>query len=426
MIRTGYDEFEFLARIVEEVCNRAPSHAADEVESIGRINVEEVSNRAPLLVVDSSVRDVGHDELESYGRRIKEEVSDFAPSHVADYMVGLEPQMEEMMSLLDLGSDEVRIVGIWGMGGVGKTTLAQAIFNRTATQFEASYFFHNVREESNILDGSLRLQNRLLSQIAGEALTQIGNVNNGFSMIKHKLQQTKFLIVLDDVDSLDQLEDLFGSTKRLGPGSRIIITTRDRHVLTLHGVEKRYQVQPLNASDALELFRRKAFQHDNFDPSNTEILNKAVAYASGLPLALEVLGSFLSERGAGEWRDRLDGPDKEIQRILKESYDSLQEDEKSVFLDIACCFKGYELAVLQDILFAHYGQRMEYHIQLLIDKSLIKTTSDNKVTVLHPLLEHMGKEIVCQESPEEPGKRSRLWFPEDVIHVLTKKTVRLL
>lgn len=416
---------------MQEVRNRASLHAdADEVNSnIGRTDVEEVSNRAPLAVVDSPVR-VGHDEVESNRRRIEEKVSDRAPLHVVDYIVGLEPRMQEVGSLMELGSDRVLMVGIWGMGGAGKTTLAKEIYNRIAHKFEGLCFLENVRENSNKPDGLMCLQNRLLWETSGEKDIQLRNVNEGVSMIKFRLRRKKVLLVLDDVVELEQLKALVGGLDWFGSGSRVIITTRNKHLLDLHGAEKLYQVQLLNDSDALELLSYKAnFKHDHVNPSYTYILKQVVTYASGLPLALKVIGSFLLGKTVDQWRDTLDRleriPNKKIQDILQVTFDDLEEDLKRVFLDIACCFKGYELAVLLDILSAHYGRRMEYHIGVLIDKSLISISADSRVT-LHPLLEDMGKEIVRQESPEEPGQRSRLWFHEEVVHVFTRKMVRLL
>lgn len=90
---------------------------------------------------------------------------------------------------------------------------------------------------------------------------------------------------------------------------------------------------------------------------------------------------------------------------------------KEFFLDIACCFKEYELGEVEDILHAHHGQCMKHHIGVLVEKFLIKIGLGGKVT-LHNLIEDMGKEIVQKESPKEPGKRSRLWFPEDIVQVL--------
>lgn len=76
------------------------------------------------------------------------------------------------------------------------------------------------------------------------------------------------------------------------------------------------------------------------------------------------------------------------------------------------------------MLCAHYGQCMKYHIGVLVKKSLLKICPRGYVT-LHDLIEDMGKEIVRQESPKEPGKRNRLWFYEDIFQVLEGNSVRL-
>ena len=95
-----------------------------------------------------------------------------------------------------------------------------------------------------------------------------------------------------------------------------------------------------------------------------------------------------------------------------------------VFLDIGCCFKGYDLKEVKDILCAHHGQCIEYHIGGLVAKTLIKIIhlGPHVVVTLHDLIEDMGKEIVRQESLKEPGKRSRLWFYEDTVQVLERKS----
>ena len=66
-------------------------------------------------------------------------------------LVGMQEHYRKIESLLSIDSSKVRILSIWGMGGIGKTTIADAVFTRLSKQFESSYFLKNVREESEKL-----------------------------------------------------------------------------------------------------------------------------------------------------------------------------------------------------------------------------------------------------------------------------------
>jgi hypothetical protein len=116
-----------------------------------------------------------------------------------------------------------------------------------------------------------------------------------------------------------------------------------------------------------------------------------------------------------------ENPDKEILDTLQISFDGLEETEKKIFLDIACFFKGNDrdhIAKMGD----SCGVYPDIGIRVFIDKSLI-TVSNNNTLWMHDLLQQMGWKLVRQESPEEPGKRRRLWPYKDIDHVLTKNTV---
>lgn len=311
--------------------------------------------------------------------------------HVPVYTVGLESRLQEVYSLLDVGSDHrVLMVGIWGIGGIGKSTLAEAIHNLISRHFEGCCFLDNIRENSSGR-GLVNLQEKLLFDILGENF-RLGNVSRGAKTIESMLCRKKVLLILDDVDRLEQLEALVGRPDWFGPGSRVVITTRNKHLLAIRGVEKIYKVEELSNKDALELLRRQAFRDGKADPSHTEVLNQVVTYAYGLPLALKVMGSYLFGRSVEEWKSALEKlkwiPDGKILEILKVSFDDLDEEDKSVFLDIACSFKGYELAEVENILCAHYDYQMNLTIEVFVDKPLISITADGKVR-LHPLIEQM-------------------------------------
>jgi hypothetical protein len=201
--------------------------------------------------------------------------------------------------------------------------------------------------------------------------------------------------------------------------------------LESHGINGRYELNVLDEKDALRLFTWKAFKAEKFHPSYFNVLKRVVAYASGLPLALTVMGSNLFGKNIQEWESALHRyeiiPNKDIQNILKVSFDALHEDEQNVFLDIACFYTGKEhtLTSVEKMLHIHYDACMKYHIGVLVEKSLVKINHSG-VVILHDLIEDMGKEIVRQESPNEPGKRSRLWFHEDIFQVLEKNSASLI
>jgi hypothetical protein len=215
---------------------------------------------------------------------------------VPNDLVGIDSQVDELMNLyLGIGVDDVRFVGICGMGGIGKTTLARAIYERIACQFGAHCFLANVREEAG-KRGLVDLQKQLLSStIQTESSINIWDVYEGANVISNRLCSKRVLIILDDVDQCEQLCALVAKGCWFGGGSRIIITTRDKRLLIEHDVSEDgiYEAMGMNYDEALQLFCRKAFKEDSPPKDFVKLSKKFLNYAKGLPLALEVLGSSL-------------------------------------------------------------------------------------------------------------------------------------
>ncbi|VVA41160.1 PREDICTED: TMV resistance [Prunus dulcis] len=330
--------------------------------------------------------------------------------HVAAHPVGIESRVEDVERLLDVGGNGRRMVGIWGTSGIGKTTIAKAIWNAIAYEFEGRCFLENVREGSLI-----QLQQTLLDKILGKNW-KIQSVDEGIGVIKKRLRHKKILLILDDVDHLEQLEKLAGDDW-FGEGSRVIITTKNRRLLDNRKIEF-YEVKKLEYyNQALELFSWHAFRRSEPPEDYLELAQRAIAIADGLPLALTILGAHLRGIDIPSWQVILDDyegePYTHIERILQKSYDALDHRAKGYFLDIACFFKGR----LKDYVLQIVPPKV---IEEFVDKALI--TIEGGDILMHDLLANLGKEIVHKESPDDPGQRSRLWFYEDVIQVLTDCT----
>ena len=194
------------------------------------------------------------------------------------------------------------MVGIYGLGGIGKTTIAKAVLKEISKHFEGSCFLENVRENSRTGDSIIQLQKKLLFIISmGEDLN-VESVAHGTTMIRERLQRKRVLLILDDVNEPKQIENLFGNCDSLVSRSRVLITTRDEKVLaTLGKVCATHKVKELNKCEARDLFIFYAFQGKKLDEDYVEVANQVIKFVGGLPLDLKMKGSDLCGRTKSEW-----------------------------------------------------------------------------------------------------------------------------
>ncbi|KAF3969678.1 hypothetical protein CMV_006539 [Castanea mollissima] len=345
------------------------------------------------------------------------------PLFVAQYPVGINYRVKTI--LLDIESNDGHIICIYGPSGIGKTTIAKAIFNRICDHFDGFCFLENLRERSRTNASVIELQEALLFEILRDTNLKVGNKSRGINMIKERLSFMRILLIIDDVDKWIQIENLLGRCDWFASGSKIIITTRDKHLAaTLGNCCSTYSVKELDQDEALELFSMHAFQSNKPKDDYLELADRVIQYAKGLPLALVIIGADLYGRSKLEWRSAVEKyeriPNEEIKKILKISYEGLDKTEKDIFLDIACFFEGFPKEYVIDILDACNLYPI-YGIRRLIDKCLITVGQYDKL-LMHDLLQQMGRDLVQQESPDLPGERSRLWCYEDVYKVLTQNT----
>ncbi|XP_019071921.1 disease resistance protein RPV1-like [Vitis vinifera] len=340
--------------------------------------------------------------------------------HINNDIVEMDFRLKELKSLLSSDLNDIRVVGIYGPGGIGKTTIAKIVYNEIQYQFTGASFLQDVRETFN-KGCQLQLQQQLLHDTVGNDV-EFSNINKGINIIKSRLRSKKVLIVIDDVDRLQQLESVVGSPKWFGLGSTIIITTRDQHLLVEYGVTISHKATELHYEEALQLFSQHAFKQNVPKEDYVDLSNCMVQYAQGLPLALKVLGSSLQGMTIDEWKSASDklkkNPMKEINDVLRISFDGLDPSQKEVFLDIACFFKDeckYFVSRILDgcNLFA------TCNIRVLCDRCLV--TILDSVIQMHDLIQEMGWAIVREESPGDPCKWSRLWDVDDIHDAFSKQ-----
>ncbi|KAG5404108.1 hypothetical protein IGI04_010227, partial [Brassica rapa subsp. trilocularis] len=166
-------------------------------------------------------RDNEADMIEKIAMSISSELNS-APSGDSDNLVGINAHMSEMDSLLCLESNEVKMVGIWGPAGIGKTTVARALFKQLSVSFQHSIFVENFkgsyrRTGLDEYGFKLRLQEQFLSEVIDHKHMKIHDLG----LVKERLQDLKVLVVLDDVDRLEQLDALVKQSQWFGPGIEI-------------------------------------------------------------------------------------------------------------------------------------------------------------------------------------------------------------
>ncbi|XP_028807421.1 TMV resistance protein N-like [Neltuma alba] len=318
---------------------------------------------------------------------------------ILENIIGINENLDHIESLLE----ESSTIGIWGMGGIGKTTMAKVVFVKLRSQFDSCCFLENFREESE----SHRLKyvgDELFRELLKD--TSLGGLN-----------RRKVLIVLDDVSNTQQLDYLESEAPPLGPGSKVIMTSRDKNVLEGR-VDKIHKAEALGYDNALKLFNLKAFRKVGYKSEYKELFKRAVAYAGGNPLALTILGSFLHAKTAEEWESALRKLEntihQDIQAVLKLSYDGLDYEEKEIFLLVAFFLKGESRRCVMTTLESR-GFQACFGLRILMDKALI--TIDSGVW-MHDLIPSMAFEIVRQECVKNPEGRSRLCNPDEICEAL--------
>ncbi|KAI9122599.1 hypothetical protein K1719_006439 [Acacia pycnantha] len=274
-------------------------------------------------------------------------------------VVGRDEERKDLVSTLlnppdVVKNNNVSVVAIVGIGGLGKTTLAQQAYNDEAIKrhFELMKWICVSDDEST--DNKFNIK-RVAQNITGQEHEKLEQVTQD---LRNMIEGKRFLLVLDDVWNEERekwlaLESLLRGGRK---GSMIIVTTRSERVAQIMGTPPLFpfSIKGLDANNSWGLFQRVAFQ-DGKEPDNQELVSigkDIVRKCAGVPLAIRTIGSLLFSKklGVSEWsyfRDQelanIDSNGNRILSILKLSYDHLPSHLKNCFAFCSLFPKDYEI-----------------------------------------------------------------------------------
>ncbi|MED6170797.1 hypothetical protein PIB30_034598 [Stylosanthes scabra] len=313
-----------MARKVQEIRNKFDDLSGD----ISKLNLVLTSGYKHNKLSEGTWRDTDSSVLESD-------------------IVGREENKKEIIDLLKQPNtnQKVSLIAIVGIGGLGKTALAQLIYNDAAVKglFKKKMMWVCVSED---FDVKSILKQMLKSLEVKEAVDGF-NLEQLQKNLHEALNGQKYMLVLDDIWNQSSLEwDKLRKYLMCGcEGSKILVTTRSKKVAQIMGIDDPYDLGGLTKQESWNLLKKVAFGDDTSRVSqDVESIGKGIAEkCAGVPLAIKTVGGLLrSNHEEAEWKRVLDGDfwrlcaEKEsIMPVLKLSYQNLPLELRQCF--VYCC-----------------------------------------------------------------------------------------
>ena len=334
--------------------------------------------------------------------------------HVADMPVDVARRAAAIkQQLAELSATGSAVLGLHGMGGIGKTTLAKAVFNELHSAFVGASCFVEVGRDAG-RQHLQQLQQQMLEELC-RIDKEVSSVSAGRAALETRLGSACVLLVIDDIWSTEQLDALLVS---MGQGSHMLVTTRDSNLLRRPGIPLREPVELLGRDAARELFSWFAYLQKEPPAAYKAVAKAAVQACAGLPLTLTVIGAHLwGFADRSNWEQavlRLQSArpfgggskaDDVLWGKLLLSYDALDRGEQQMFLDIACILLGRRAQYCLPA----WGLLANSTFSNLQNRSLVSVDGDGRLA-MHDQLHDMGRAIVVEEH-RKAGQRSRLWMP---------------